>query len=89
MAALADSTCNDALLASLGGVVDEIRGAVDIVHMDSALADRLYELAPGGALPKASEVDDALTMAGLIRPVKAHEEEHVQLRAPAIGTLLT
>ena len=55
----------------------------------SALADRLYELAPGQSLPRASEVDDALTMAGLVRPVKAHGEEHVQLRAPAIGTLLT
>ena len=80
---------DDALLASMGSVVEEIRGAVDIVHMDSALADRLYELASGDTLPRASEVDDALTMAGLVRPVKAHGEEHIQLRAPAIGTLLT
>ena len=59
---------DDALLASMGSVVDEIRGAVDIVHMDSALADRLYELAPGDTLPRASEVDDALTMAGWFDP---------------------
>ncbi len=79
----------DAILSSLGPAADEIRGAVDIVHMDSALADRLYDLASGESLPHAPEVDDALTMAGLIRRVKAHGEVHVRLRAPAIGTLLT
>ena len=79
---------DDELLASLGTVVDEIRGAVDIVHMDSALADRLYDLLPGDVLDYAAEVDDALTLAGLVRPVKAHGEDKVQLRAPAIGTIL-
>ena len=36
----------------------------------------------------APEVDDALTLAGLVRPVRAHGEGHVELRAPAIATLL-
>ncbi|MEC8192878.1 MAG: hypothetical protein VX944_05890 [Myxococcota bacterium] len=79
---------DDELLASLGTVVDEIRGAVDIVHMDSALADRLYDLTPGEALPYAAEVDDALTLAGLVRPTKSHGTKKVKLRAPAIGTIL-
>jgi hypothetical protein len=79
---------DDELLASLGSVVDEIRGAVDIVHMDSALADRLYDLVPGEPLKREPEVDDALAMAGLIRPVKCHGEDKVKLRAPAIATLL-
>ena len=79
----------DELLASLGTVVDEIRGAVDIVHMDSALADRLYDLIPGEPLKRAPEVDDALTMAGLVRPVKRHGDDHVEIRAPAISTLLS
>lgn len=79
---------DDELLASLGPVVDEIRGAVDIVHMDSALADRLYDLDAGEPLAYDASVDDALTMAGLVRPVKSHGEAKVQLRAPAIGTLL-
>jgi hypothetical protein len=79
---------DDELLASLGTVVDEIRGAVDIVHMDSALADRLYDLIPGEPLDYAQSVDDALAMAGLVRPVKAHGVDKVQLRTPAIGTIL-
>lgn len=79
---------DDELLASLGSVVDEIRGAVDIVHMDSALADRLYDLVPGEPLKREPEVDEALAMAGLIRPVKCHGEDKVKLRAPAIATLL-
>lgn len=79
---------DDELLASLGSVVDEIRGAVDIVHMDSALADRLYDLVPGEPLQREPEVDEALAMAGLIRPVKCHGEDKVKLRAPAIATLL-
>ncbi len=79
---------DDELLASLGTVVDEIRGAVDIVHMDSALADRLYDLIPGEPLDYAESVDDALAMAGLVRPVKSHGADKVQLRTPAIGTIL-
>jgi hypothetical protein len=79
---------DDELLASLGPVVDEIRGAVDIVHMDSALADRLYDLVPGEPLQREPEVDEALAMAGLIRPVKCHGEDKVKLRAPAIAALL-
>jgi hypothetical protein len=79
---------DDALFESLGPLADEIRGAVDIVHMDSALADRLYDLVPGEPVPVAPEVDDALTLAGLVRRVRAHGEEQVQLRAPAIATLL-
>ncbi len=78
----------DALFESLGPLADEIRGAVDIVHMDSALADRLYDLVSGESMPIAPEVDDALTLAGLVRPVRAHGDGHVELRAPAIATLL-
>ena len=67
---------------------EDTEGAVDIVHMDSALADRLYDLIPGEPLKHAPEVDDALTMAGLIRPVRSHGQDHVEIRAPAISTLL-
>ena len=81
-------TEDDALFESLGTLADEIRGAVDIVHMDSALADRLYDLVPGEPVAVAPEVDDPLTLAGLVRRVRAHGDEQVQLRAPAIATLL-
>jgi hypothetical protein len=81
-------TEDDELLHSLGSVVDEIRGAVDIVHMDSALADRLYELLPGEPVVEAPEVDDALALAGLVRKVRTHGVNHVRLRAPAIAALL-
>ena len=80
---------DDALLASLGPMADEIRGAVDIVHMDSALADRLYDLVIGEPVTRAPEVDDALTMAGLVRDVKSHGEDKIQLRTPAISALLS
>ena len=56
--------------------------------MDSALADRLYDLVSCESMPGAPEVDDALTLAGLVRPVRAHGQDHVELRAPAIATLL-
>ena len=79
---------DDELLHSLGPRVDEIRGAVDIVHMDSALADRLYDLLDGGPGVRAPEVDDGLQLAGLIRTVRGHGEEQVEVRAPAIATLL-
>jgi len=81
-------SADDELLASLGTVVDEIRGAVDIVHMDSALADRLYDLIPGEPMDYAAEVDDSLALAGLVRPVKSHGDKKVELRAPAISTIL-
>ena len=79
---------DDALFESLGGLADEIRGAVDIVHMDSALADRLYDLVSCESMAGAPEVDDALILAGLVRPVRSHGQDHVELRAPAIATLL-
>ena len=78
----------DALFDSLGPLADEIRGAVDIVHMDSALADRLYDLVSCESMPSEPTVDDTLTLAGLVRPARAHGEDHVELRAPAIATLL-
>ncbi len=80
---------DDALLASLGSVANELRGAVDIAHMDTALAERLYTLVAGGPVIFSPEVDEPLTMAGLIRRVKTHGEDHVQIRAPAISTLLS
>jgi hypothetical protein len=78
----------DMLLHSLGPLVDEMRGAVDIVQMDGAVADRLDSLIGGAQLPVAPAVDRPLRMAGLIRTVRSHGEPRVALRAPAIATLL-
>jgi hypothetical protein len=81
-------TEQDHLLHSLGPVVDEIRGAVDIVQMDTAVADRLDSLLGGAPALLNPMVDRPLQLAGLIRPVRAHGKPHVTLRAPAIATLL-
>ena len=82
-------TEHDLLLHSLGPLVDEIRGAVDIVQMDTALADRLDSLLEGEPSLMDPDVDRPLQLAGLIRPVRAHGQPHVTLRAPAIAALLT
>jgi hypothetical protein len=79
---------DDALLYSLGPLVDEIRGAVDIVNMDSALSDRLHSLIHGQPVPEAPSVDDPLRVAGLVRAFRSHGSRHVVIRAPAIATLL-
>ena len=79
---------HDVLLHSLGPLVDEIRGALDIVQMDSVMADRLDSLMDGQVLPQESDVDGPLKMAGLIRTVRTHGVPRVALRAPAIATLL-
>ncbi len=79
---------NDVLLYSLGNLVDEIRGAVDIVNMDSALSDRLYRLSDGKPALARPDVDAPLREAGLVRLFRAHGAEHVVIRAPAIGTLM-
>jgi len=80
---------DDSLLYSLGPLVDEIRGAVDIVQMDGAMAERLDMLMDGRAQPLQVDTDTGLRMAGLIRPVRAHGQPHVTLRAPAIAALLS
>jgi hypothetical protein len=78
----------DVLLQSLGPLVDEIRGALDIVQMDSVMADRLDSLVAGEVLPQESRIDGPLKMAGLIRTVRAHGTPQVALRAPAIASLM-
>jgi hypothetical protein len=78
----------DVLLHSLGPLVDEIRGAVDIIQMDGAAADRLDQLGDGGAHLSDPGLDGPLKMAGLIRPVRTRGEPHVAIRAPAIAALL-
>lgn len=78
----------DALLASLGAVADELRGAVDIAASDAGLADRLMDLLPGEPLTLAPDVDQPLLDAGLLRAVRSPGPPRVAIRAPAIAALV-
>lgn len=79
----------DSLLASLGAMADELRGAVDIASADDDLADRLAALRDGGWAPERPALDVPLCRAGLLRRVSGLDGARVALRAPAIGALLT
>ena len=63
-------------------IVDAVAYSIETVFAICA------DLVSGESMPIAPEVDDALTLAGLVRPVRAHGGGHVELRAPAIATLL-
>jgi hypothetical protein len=81
-------TDRELLLHSVGGLADEMRGAVDIVTMNNRLAERLDGLLDGRPAPLEPGIDRQLEMAGLIRSVRAHGMDQVALRAPAIATLV-
>lgn len=92
----------DELLQSTGTMADEIRGAVDIVAADGALADRLQALRSCEARPYEPALDPPLLSAGLVREVRGpgggwdvrlgqeagEGPARVALRAPAIAALL-
>ncbi|MCB9797530.1 MAG: hypothetical protein H6741_32980 [Alphaproteobacteria bacterium] len=75
-------------MRSIGGLADEIRGAVNIVSSSPALADRLEALRNGEPVVEVPELDKPLTMAGLLKRVRTPGEELVMLRAPAIRAVL-
>jgi hypothetical protein len=76
------------LVAALGSLADEMRGAVDIVAAHDHLSDRLQLLLAGEALEERPEVDNALVLAGLARRLQRPGGPVVQLRAPAIAALV-
>lgn len=78
----------DALLAELGGLADELRGAVDIATADGQLAERLQSLLPGEPLPEEPALDGHLLDAGLIRRSHVAAGPLVELRSPAIAALV-
>lgn len=78
----------DSLLAGLGPLGFELRGAVDIANADDALADRLMALHESELLPETPDLDGALWSAGLVRRVRQGDCDWVGLRAPAIGALV-
>jgi hypothetical protein len=69
----------------LGQLAIEIRGAFEIVAADSALSDRLEQLAKGGPLPQQPAQDFALMRAGLIK--QSARNHTSQLRAPVFSKL--
>lgn len=76
------------LLQILGDLGDEMRGVVDIVAADDALAGRIERLLEGNALPERAEVDGPLRLAGLLRTTTTPLRREVSLRAPALAALL-
>jgi len=76
------------LLSSMGTVVDEIRGAVDIIASDGRLAMRLDSLLSGLPVDGDPDLDAPLMLAGLARRVHGSTEDRICLRAPAIATLV-
>ncbi|MCB9780151.1 MAG: hypothetical protein H6742_16410 [Alphaproteobacteria bacterium] len=76
------------VIEGIGGLGDEIRGALDIVSADDHLADRLHTLSDGDSHTEYVEVDDPLIAAGLVRRVRSHGLPHVALRAPALAQLI-
>mgnify|MGYP007024789850 CR=1 FL=1 len=78
----------DELLDCFGPLVDEMRGAIDIVVSHDALAERLSHLLDGEASPRNESVDRPLLLAGLLRPERHRGKDVVRLRAPAIATMV-
>ena len=76
------------LIRCLGPLADEVRGAVDIVAADPAVADRLDALRDEESLVMEPALDRRLLTAGLARRVRAVGDPRVALRAPVIGELL-
>jgi len=79
----------DELVASLGTMSHELRGAVDIVYADDRLSDRLDDLAAGDVREEFQNVDVHLLRAGLIRRVRGPRPSRVVLRAPAVAALVS
>ena len=78
----------DELMASLGPLADEMRGAVDIVAAHDELSDRLGLLLHGEPIPLDDPLDTPLVLAGLARRVRSPDGAQVMLRAPAIAALV-
>jgi hypothetical protein len=76
------------LLGCFGGLVDEMRGAIEIVEAHDLLADRLQSLLDGEALPREEAVDRPLLLSGLVRPERRRGQDIVRLRAPAIASMV-
>ncbi len=76
------------LMASLGPLADEMRGAVDIVAAHDELSDRLSLLLHGEPVAADEQLDTPLVLAGLARRVRGTEGAQVMLRAPAIAALV-
>ncbi len=76
------------LLACLGSVADEMRGAVQIVAAHDELAGRLHELLPGEPVRSVPALDRPLVEAGLARLQRGPHQDEVVIRAPAISVLV-
>lgn len=77
------------ILDALGGLAEELRGAVDIVCAHELLAERLASLQHGEPTPMVPELDRQLITAGLLRPLRTARGPEVALRAPAIALFVT
>lgn len=72
---------------SLGPLMDEVRGAVDIVNSEERLAARLEQIAAFGPLETVQELDDRLDRAGLLKRFKRGSVDMASLRAPVFAEL--
>lgn len=76
------------LFRLMGPVADEVRAAVAMAMASPASADRLHELSDGLARPAEPEVDDPLILAGVVRRIRGVGAPEVELRAPALASVL-
>ncbi|MBT3218425.1 MAG: hypothetical protein HN348_04985 [Proteobacteria bacterium] len=72
---------------ALGALMDEVRGAVDIVNSEERMAARLEQLAAFGPLQTEWDLDDRLDRAGLLKRFKRGSADMVGLRAPVFAEL--
>ncbi|RME27392.1 MAG: hypothetical protein D6798_04655, partial [Deltaproteobacteria bacterium] len=78
----------DRLLAGLGPVGDQVRGAIDRVAARGELLDRLEMLADGHPHTEWLDTDTPLIDAGLVRRVRGHGLPHVRMRAQAFSAMV-
>jgi hypothetical protein len=79
------STKRADVLRALGGVGDEIRGAIDIVRSDVQLAERLDEILRRSPAPLDAERDDPMLRAGILQTL---DGGRVGVRAPLFAEWL-
>ncbi len=78
----------ESLLAGLGPLGDQMRGAIDIVAARGELLDRLEMLSDGRSHTEWLDTDTPLIDAGLVRRVRGHGLPHVRMRAAALSAMV-
>jgi len=77
----------DELFRDLGGLTDEVRGALSIVTTEETLAARFEEVAQTGPLPYDPDKDLALVRAGVLQPLYGGLSAQIMVRAPMFAEM--